>query len=199
MEDNRNKSSGLFGTYGSGDPSLNVPVSSGGNVGLSPYLNFDPAYISSPESQFIYPEGASPRRGRFELAFSQIGGSVLLGGAAGGVNGMYKGLKDTQGLQLQNNIWRSQMTNFVAKQGASSAQSLGVIALMYSIFGVVLSKARGVDDEVNTIAAGTSTGFLYKIAGDVAKPIRGAAVGFAISGAWCIFNNLDRIRHVMDR
>jgi len=35
--------------------------------------------LQDPESQFIMPEGASQRRGRFELAFSQIGGSVCMG------------------------------------------------------------------------------------------------------------------------
>jgi import inner membrane translocase subunit TIM23 len=54
------------------------------------------------------------------------------------------------------------MLNFVAKQGASSAQSLGVLALMYSAFGVVIGWARGVEDELNTLTAGTATGLLYK-------------------------------------
>lgn len=35
--------------------------------------------IQDAEPQFIMPEGASQRRGRFELAFSQIGGSVCVG------------------------------------------------------------------------------------------------------------------------
>jgi len=35
--------------------------------------------LQDTESQFIMPEGASQRRGRFELAFSQIGGSVCVG------------------------------------------------------------------------------------------------------------------------
>jgi len=39
----------------------------------------DIVLLQDPESQFIMPEGASQRRGRFELAFSQIGGSVCLG------------------------------------------------------------------------------------------------------------------------
>lgn len=57
------------------------------------------------------------------------------------------------------------MLNFIGKQGASSAQTLGVIALMYSALGVIISKSRGVDDELNTITAGTLTGLLYKCSG----------------------------------
>lgn len=39
------------------------------------------------------------------------------------------------------------------------------LAVMYSGFGVIFSWMRGVDDEVNTIAAGTATGLLYKSSG----------------------------------
>ena len=39
-------------------------------------------------------------------------------------------------------------------------------ALMYSVFGVVLSWGRGVDDELNTVTAGTATGMLYKSSGN---------------------------------
>jgi mitochondrial import inner membrane translocase subunit TIM23 len=49
---------------------------------LSPYLNYDPRYLQS-QPEFIFPEGASKQRGRFELAFSQIGSSVMVGAAIG--------------------------------------------------------------------------------------------------------------------
>ena len=39
------------------------------------------------------------------------------------------------------------------KQGARSANSLGVVAVMYSGFGVTLSWLRGEEDELNTLAA----------------------------------------------
>ena len=90
-------------------------MTSGQNAIVSPYLNFDPAYVTpvsihllqtstvgfiniifvntcienyvcglhiifqNADSQFIFPEGGGGRRGRFELAFSQIGGSVFVG------------------------------------------------------------------------------------------------------------------------
>ena len=34
--------------------------------------------------------------------------------------------------------------------------------LMYNVFGLILSKARGEEDEFNTIGAATITGLLYK-------------------------------------
>ncbi len=38
-------------------------------------------------------------------------------------------------------------------------------ALLYSVFGVTIEKARGAEDHLNTIAAGTLTGVLYKSPG----------------------------------
>lgn len=38
-------------------------------------------------------------------------------------------------------------------------------ALLYSVFGVVIEKARGAEDDINTVAAGTLTGMLFKSAG----------------------------------
>ncbi|CAB0005621.1 unnamed protein product [Nesidiocoris tenuis] len=65
-----------------------------GNIGVkSPYLNFDSDYVSKPE--YILPEGASKQRGRFELAFGQIGASVMIGAGVGGTAGIYNGLKQT--------------------------------------------------------------------------------------------------------
>lgn len=51
------------------------------------------------------------------------------------------------------------------KQGSGTANTLGVLAVMYSAFGVVLQFARGEDDDINTVLAGTATGLLYKSTG----------------------------------
>lgn len=53
------------------------------------------------------------------------------------------------------------------KQGSGTANTLGTIAVMYSAFGVLLQWGRGdVDDELNTVLAGTATGLLYKSTGE---------------------------------
>lgn len=63
---------------------------------VSPYLNFDPAYLpEATQPEFIFPEGASKQRGRFELAFSQIGASCMVGAGIGGASGFYNGLRMT--------------------------------------------------------------------------------------------------------
>lgn len=58
------------------------------------------------------------------------------------------------------------MINHVMKQGSGTANTLGVLAVMYSAFGVLLQFARGEDDDINTVLAGTATGFLYKSTGN---------------------------------
>lgn len=52
------------------------------------------------------------------------------------------------------------------KRGSNSAKTLGTLAVMYSAFGVITSWARGADDDLNTIAAATATGMLYKSTGE---------------------------------
>lgn len=45
-------------------------------------------------------------------------------------------------------------------------------ALLYSAFGVIIEKTRRAEDDLNTMAAGTMTGILYKSPG---KDTRGHA------------------------
>ncbi|OBS79967.1 hypothetical protein A6R68_21828 [Neotoma lepida] len=55
-------------------------------------------------------------------------------------------------------------------------------ALLYSAFGVVIEKTRGAEDDLNTVAAGTMTGMLYKCTGAAVKPIsRGSPHACALS------------------
>lgn len=194
--DNSQKKSSFFNPYSSADPSMAAGVNVGGMGSMmSPYLNFDPAYIGGDNgSDFIFPEGASRQRGRLELAFSQIGGSVFAGAAVGGLNGLYSGYRDTSSAALTGAVRRTQMLNYITKQGASSGQSLGVIALMYSVIGVLLQLGRGVDDELNTLTAATTTGLLYKSSAGAKKCLRSGGIGLTLAAAYCLFTNGDRIK-----
>ncbi|ETN63811.1 hypothetical protein AND_004458 [Anopheles darlingi] len=124
---------------------------------LSPYLNYDSRLLQA-QPEFIFPEGASKQRGRFELAFSQIGSSAMIGACIGGMGGLYNGLNATKLANQTGKLRRTQLLNHVMKQGAATANTLGTIAVMYSAFGVLLQWARGEDDDFNTIAAGGATG-----------------------------------------
>ena len=120
----------------------------------------------------------------------------IVGGAIGGLNGFYTGLKETRFAALEGAAKRTQMINFIAKHGASTAQTLGVVALMYSVFGVVLSKSRGVEDELNTLTAGTLTGLLYKSSAGLKTCLRGGAAGFGLSTAYVLCTKWDKVKQM---
>lgn len=133
---------------------------------ISPYLNYDPRYLQQAQPEFIFPEGAAKQRGRFELAFSQIGSSVMIGAGIGGLAGFYNGMRATTLAKQSGKLRRTQLLNHVMKQGSGTANTMGTIAVMYSVFGVILQWARGEDDEINTVVAGGATGLLYKSSGE---------------------------------
>jgi len=183
---------GYPGLYG--PPTPHVPL----HATVSPYLNIDPSIFRNQEPQYIMPEGANPRRGRFELAFSQIGGSVMAGACFGGANGLFKGLSDPL---IKNEVWsvrRTQMLNYITTQGGASASSLGVLAVMYAGIGTLLSFGRKVDDELNTLIAGTATGLLYKSSAGLRRCAIGGAVGFGIAAAYCLITSRDRLKEMLN-
>jgi len=203
---------GGFGGYGGyaippSDFGGNVPLTSGGLGGggvISPYLNFDPSLIAPNNSQdsFIFPEGIGSRqRGRFEYAFSQIGGSVLTGGAVGGTIGLFKGVAETKRSDYRGALRRTQILNYVTKRSAATAQMLGVVALMYSAFGCIISKLRdSEDDAINTVSAATITGLLFKSTAGWKKCIRGGIAGAAIGSVYvAITSSKDFTNYVEDR
>ncbi|CAB1338133.1 unnamed protein product [Coregonus sp. 'balchen'] len=162
----------------------------GSLFGGSDYSNTELAGVPY---EFILPTGASKTRGRFELAFFTIGGCCITGAAFGTVNGLRMGLKETRemGWTKPRNV---QILNMVTRQGASWANTLGSVALLYSIFGVAIEKARGAEDDINTMAAGTLTGMLFKSTGGLKGVARGGLVGLAMSGAYALYGNWNHIR-----
>ncbi|XP_014255982.1 mitochondrial import inner membrane translocase subunit Tim23-like isoform X2 [Cimex lectularius] len=183
-------------TYADSDSPLRSFVQPRGNLlPRSPYLNVDTHFDTKPE--FILPEGASKQRGRFELAFGQIGACCMLGAAFGGTGGFVNGLKQTTLAGQTGKLRRTQVLNHVMKGGAAKANTLGVLAVMYSGFGVILSYARGTDDELNTLAAGTATGLLYKSTSGLKKCGIGGAIGLSLATLWCLVTSRDRFQSMM--
>ena len=86
---------------------------------------------------------------RFELAFSQIGGSVPDGRrrrlTVGGAVGLIKGVGETKRADFRGAQRRTQILNYVTERSAATAQMLGVVALMYSVLGVIISKCLVVE------------------------------------------------------
>lgn len=116
----------------------------------------------------------------------------MTGAALGAVNGLRMGLKETRDMAWSKprNV---QIINMVTRQGASWANSLGSVALLYSAFGVVIEKARGAEDDINTVAAGTLTGMLFKSSSGIKGIARGGLAGLALSGAYALYNNWDHL------
>jgi len=186
---------GLYNpTYSQDDPSMNVSVNSSRVSQLSPYLSVDPYLASEPE--FILPEGSGRQRGRFEYAFGTIGGSVLAGAGIGSISGLYRGLRDTQG--QVGKVRRTQLLNYVGKHGSTTANSLGVVALMYSSFGVLLSWYRGTDDEYNTLASATATGLLFKSSAGLKRCGIAGGVGFGLAALYTLWAKGSHDRSIAD-
>ncbi|KAG8434996.1 hypothetical protein GDO86_013088 [Hymenochirus boettgeri] len=178
---------GGFGAFfGGGSPGYShsdlagVPLT--GMSPLSPYLNVDPRYLVQDNDEFILPTGANKTRGRFELAFFTIGGCCMSGAAFGALNGLRLGFKETQ-----NMAWSKpknvQILNMVTRQGALWANTLGS-----------LEKTRGAEDDLNTVAAGTMTGMLYKSTGGLRGVARGGLAGLALTSAYALYNNWEHIK-----
>lgn len=66
-----------------------------------------------------------------------------------------------------------------------------MILFYIQIFLILLF--TGSDDELNTIAAGTATGLLYKSTSSLKKCGIGAAVGFSLSGLYCLITAKDKL------
>lgn len=160
----------------------------------SPYLNYDPGYLPQAQPEFIFLDGASKQRGRFELAFGQIGGSCMIGAALGGASGFYNGLKATTLAGQTGKLRRTQLINYIMKKGSATANTFGSVAVIYSAFGVILSWARGgTDDDLNTIVAATATGCLYKSTAGLRKCGLGGAIGLGVSTAYALWVNRDKL------
>ena len=155
----------------------------------SPYLTYQP--YNDP-NQYIIPNAApGHQRGRFELAFSQIGGSVLTGALFGGTLGTVRGLKLVKDVPSYA-VKRTQMLNSIVKGGTSSANAFGVVALVYSAIGVGLSLMRD-DDDINTMSAATLTGLATAAVTNKHKTWQrtlmrtgiGAGIGLGLSIIYC--------------
>jgi len=162
----------------------------------SPYLNYDSVYVPA-QPEYIFLDGSNKQRGRFELAFGQIGASCMVGAAFGGGTGFYNGLKATTLAGQTGALRRTQMINHVMKKGSSTANTLGSIAVIYSAFGVLLSWARGTDDDLNTVIAATATGALYKSTAGLKRCAMGGAVGLGLSSMIALWNARQKLSQML--
>ncbi|XP_037058229.1 mitochondrial import inner membrane translocase subunit Tim23-like [Peromyscus leucopus] len=188
---------GLAGFFGAGGAGYSHTDLAGilltGMKPLSPYLNVDPHYLVQDTDEFIVPTGANKTRGRFELAFFTIGGCCMTGAAFGAVNGLRLGLKETQSMAWSKRR-NAQILIMVTRQGALWANTLGSLALLYSAFVVIIEKTRDAEEDLNTVAAGTMTGMLYKCTGGLRGIAHGGLAGLTLTSLCALYNNWEHMK-----
>ncbi|KPP63859.1 mitochondrial import inner membrane translocase subunit Tim23-like [Scleropages formosus] len=142
---------------------------------LSPYLNVDPRHVEQQVAQ----DAPSPWTAPLTLE-----PSLFPGAAFGTLGGLRTGLRATRDLPWSRprNV---QILNMVMKQGGSWANTLGCVALLYSVCGVAVEKAGGAEDDINTVAAGTLAGALFKSRGGLRRVgLKGSAWDGPGDGLW---------------
>ncbi|KAF9411604.1 hypothetical protein HW555_009676 [Spodoptera exigua] len=111
---------------------------------LSPYLNFDPHIIPKMQPEFLYPDDshmASTAR-RSNVALPIIGMSFMTGSGLGGMAGLYKGLRATTLAGQTGKVRRTQVINYIMKQGTNTGCTLGIIASFYSCIALGVTWLR---------------------------------------------------------
>lgn len=77
------------------------------------------------------------------------------------------GLKETSQLEAFLSVKRTQILNYITRNGARMANTFGTIALTYSAIGVGLSFIQDSNDDANTLVSAILSGALY---GALSKP-----------------------------
>lgn len=174
---------GLFGSYGG--------VGGAGSLGtLSPYLNVDPSYLQTSTPDFITNE--EQKRGRMENSFTAIGSSVLLGGLIGGSYGLYDGIRLTALSQMKGKLRRTQILNHTLKSGGSVSNSLGSLAVIYSVLHALASQIYDEDDAPKSLVTGALTGALYKSSSGLKTCGRASLFGLSAAAIWSLFLKKDQ-------
>ncbi|XP_050356386.1 mitochondrial import inner membrane translocase subunit Tim23 [Nymphalis io] len=165
------------------------------SANLSPYLNFDPHYIPKMQPEFLYPDEshmASTAR-RSNVALPIIGMSFMSGSGLGGMAGLYKGLRATTLAGQTGKVRRTQLINYVMKQGTTTGCTLGILASFYSSIALGVTWLRDKEDTANTFIAATATGILYKSTAGLRSMGLGAAAGITLAGLYTLITDNDNI------
>ncbi|EDO34000.1 predicted protein [Nematostella vectensis] len=178
--DLRDRSEGFESSVPS--PPIGMDYSGSPRPALSPYLSIDPTYLNQGGAEFVFPTDQKKKRGWGERMFSSIGTSYMCGLAAGGSLGLYEGLRNPDGKTFKLRL--NSVLNGCTRRGPFAANSLGVIALMYSSFDSLYGKLRGEEDELNSIAAAVTTGMIFKSTAGVRPIAIAGALGGSLAAAY---------------
>lgn len=176
-------------------PTKNEEKNNPASANLSPYLNFDPHYIPKMQPEFIYPDDshmASTAR-RSNVALPIIGMSFMSGSGLGGMAGLYRGLRATTLAGKTGKTRRTQILNYVMKQGTRTGCTLGIIASFYSCIALGVTWLRDKEDTSNTFIAAATTGMIYNSTAGLRSTALGAAAGLTLAGIYTLVTDNDNI------
>uniref|UniRef100_A0A8C6R676 Mitochondrial import inner membrane translocase subunit TIM23 n=1 Tax=Nannospalax galili TaxID=1026970 RepID=A0A8C6R676_NANGA len=149
------------------------------------HLNVDPRYLIQDTDEFILPSNKT------RDTFFTFGGCCMTDFVFGAMDGLRLRLKETQDMagSKPRNV---QILNMVTRLGSLWANTLGSLALLCGAFGVTIEKARGAEDDLNTAAAGTMTGMLYKCTGGLQGVARGGLAGLTLTSLYHMKGSLHQ-------
>ena len=162
---------------------MSVSLSPPPGLNLSPYaINVDPS-LWNHDDEFVFPTDSKKTRSWGEKMLYRTGVSYLTGISIGGSWGFYEGLTNPNGRTLKLR-WNS-VLNSCTRRGPFLANSLGVLALMYSCIDSVTIKLRGGEDDIyNSIGSAVLTGVVFKSTSGPRAILLAGAVGGSVVAAY---------------
>jgi len=156
-------------------------VSASPGLNISPYA-LDPSYLPrGPE--FIFPV-ETRKKSWNEMMFDRTGSSYLTGLTVGGVWGLWEGVRTPEGRTFR--LRMNSILNGCTRRGPFLGNTLAVLALMYSPLESLIGHYRGEQDSMNSVAAATLTGVIYKSTAGVRAMCVAGVVGGAVLGTYTL-------------
>lgn len=150
-----------YAASGSAAPPPPLPSAVGSASGADDlFLNVSSEPAAQPDFLFEESYDQSFRRSWGERLTYHVGCAYSTGLLFGGSYGLMQGLAASKGERQR--IRTNSVLNAMGKHGPGTANSLGCIAMMCSIFESIAYNVRGEDDILNTAGAAALTGMLYK-------------------------------------
>lgn len=161
------------------DPSQLGPLA-GLNQDALEYITLDDSALSElPGGQSVLPS-----RGWTDDLCYGTGITYLSGLTIGGAWGLQEGLRRSDGqapkLRLNSTL------NAITRRGPFLGNSAGVVAIVYNCFNSYFGYLRGKHDAANSIAAGVSSGFLFKSTRGLRPMLISGGIVGAIAGVWTV-------------
>ena len=103
-----------------------------------------------------------------------------MGGAWGLQEGLRRSANQSPKLRLNS------VLNAVTRRGPFLGNSAGVIALVYNGINSFIGYSRGRHDAVNSVAAGTISGMIFKSTRGIRPMMISGGIVATVAGAWAV-------------